>query len=72
MAKRLPGHGSGTPVRLFLIPGLGSYVYSSIELRDYFVLLASVMVMTATVVLVNALVDIVVLVIDPRRAAGEA
>jgi peptide/nickel transport system permease protein len=58
--------------QIFLIPGLGSYVYSSIELRDYFVLLASVMVMTATVVLVNALVDIVVLVIDPRRAAGEA
>ena len=58
--------------QIFLIPGLGSYVYLAVQGRDYFVLLASVMVMATMVVVVNALVDIAAMFIDPRRVAGEA
>jgi peptide/nickel transport system permease protein len=58
--------------QIFLIPGLGSYVFDGIELRDYFVLQASVMVLTTMVVVANTLADVLVIVIDPRRAAGEA
>ncbi|HEV7677427.1 MAG TPA: ABC transporter permease [Candidatus Dormibacteraeota bacterium] len=58
--------------QIFLIPGLGSYVYEAVQGRDYFVLLASVMVMATMVVVVNALVDIAAMFIDPRRVAGEA
>jgi len=56
--------------QIFLIPGLGSYVFTAIEGRDYFVLLASIMTMTTVVVLVNAFVDIAAIFIDPRKASG--
>jgi peptide/nickel transport system permease protein len=58
--------------QIFLIPGLGSYVFAGIELRDYFVLQASVMVLTTMVVVVNGLADILVILVDPRRTAREA
>ena len=58
--------------QIFLIPGLGSYVFDGIELRDYFVLQASVMVLTTMVVVANCLADVLVILIDPRRATREA
>jgi ABC-type dipeptide/oligopeptide/nickel transport system permease component len=53
------------------IPGVGSFIYESITGKDYNVILAVVLMITTAFVLANLLVDITLIVIDPRiRAAG--
>jgi ABC-type dipeptide/oligopeptide/nickel transport system permease component len=53
------------------IPGIGSFMYESVTNRDYNVILASVLMLTTAFVLANLLVDIALIIIDPRiRAAG--
>ncbi|MGE0237769.1 MAG: ABC transporter permease [Parvibaculaceae bacterium] len=52
---------------IFLLPGIGSFVLVGIINRDYPVLLASALTITAVVLIINFIVDIVVGLIDPRR-----
>ncbi|MFD7292132.1 ABC transporter permease [Streptomyces sp. NPDC059897] len=52
--------------RVFVIPGLGSLLLDSVAGRDLIVVQDVVMIVAAAVLLVNFLVDLAYLVIDPR------
>ncbi|WP_306319774.1 MULTISPECIES: ABC transporter permease [unclassified Streptomyces] len=52
--------------RVFVIPGLGSLLLDSVASRDLIVVQDVVMILAAAVLLVNFLVDLAYLVIDPR------
>ncbi len=52
------------------IPGIGRFVFESVNGRDYNVILAIVLVITTAFVLANLLVDLALIVIDPRIRAG--
>ena len=53
---------------VFSLPGLGSELVSGVLDRDYPVVQGIVLVLGVTVVMVNAVVDITLAVIDPRSA----
>lgn len=48
------------------IPGIGRYLYESVNGRDYNVILAVVLLITVAFVLANLAVDLALIVIDPR------
>ncbi|WP_039940129.1 ABC transporter permease [Streptomyces himastatinicus] len=56
--------------RVFVIPGLGSLLLDSVSNRDLIVVQDVVMIIAMAVLLVNFLVDLVYLVIDPRLRVG--
>ena len=51
---------------VFSVPGLGSLLVSSIFTRDYMVVMAITMVFACAIVIVNFIVDIVTVALDPR------
>ncbi|MFO1149216.1 MAG: ABC transporter permease [Alsobacter sp.] len=51
---------------VFYLPGLGRLVFQAINQRDLVVVRSVVMLLVASVVIVNALVDLAYLVVDPR------
>jgi ABC-type dipeptide/oligopeptide/nickel transport system permease component len=53
------------------IPGIGSFIFESVNGRDYNVILAIVMITTTAFVLANLLVDLALIIIDPRVRAGQ-
>lgn len=62
--------GSVVIERVFVIPGLGSLLLDSVSNRDLIVVQDVVMIIAMAVLLVNFLVDLVYLVIDPRLRGG--
>ncbi len=52
--------------KIFQLPGIGSFVYLGITSRDYRILQASALVVTAFVLFANFLVDLVAAWLDPR------
>jgi peptide/nickel transport system permease protein len=52
------------------IPGIGRFVYESVQTQDYNIILMVVLMTTAAFVMANLLVDIALVVIDPRIRAG--
>ncbi len=56
--------------RVFVIPGLGSLLLDSVSNRDLIMVQDVVMILVLAVLLVNFLVDMLYLVIDPRLRAG--
>jgi ABC-type dipeptide/oligopeptide/nickel transport system permease component len=52
------------------IPGIGRFVFESVNGRDYNVILAVVLMATTAFVFANLLVDLALIVIDPRVRAG--
>jgi len=52
------------------IPGIGSFVYESVTGQDYNVILAIVLITTTAFILANLLVDLTLIIIDPRIRAG--
>ncbi|HZP56616.1 MAG TPA: ABC transporter permease [Dehalococcoidia bacterium] len=53
------------------IPGIGRFIFESVNGRDYNVILAIVLLMTVAFMLANLVVDIVLAVLDPRlRTSG--
>lgn len=56
--------------RVFVIPGLGSLLLDSVSNRDLIVVQDIVMVLVVAVLVVNFLVDLLYLVIDPRLRTG--
>ena len=52
------------------IPGIGRFVYESVQTQDYNIILMVVLMTTAAFVLANLLVDIALVIIDPRIRAG--
>jgi oligopeptide transport system permease protein len=58
--------GSFVVERIFNIPGLGRYYVSSISNRDYTTIMGITIFYAAFVILMNFLVDIVYVFIDPR------
>ena len=63
------GHILGGTVILesiFSIPGMGSLIFESVQMRDYPVVLGCVVVYGAVFVFVNIVVDLMYAVIDPR------
>jgi peptide/nickel transport system permease protein len=51
---------------VFLIPGMGWVFYTAIQARDYNVILGLTLVSAALIVIINLLVDIVYVLLDPR------
>src|SRR5919199_543717 len=58
--------GSVLVETIFSWPGLGQLIFQAIAARDFKVLQAGVLVVSVTFVLVNLLVDVLQLLIDPR------
>jgi peptide/nickel transport system permease protein len=56
--------------RVFVIPGLGSLLLDAVGNRDLLVVQDVVMVLVVAVLLVNFLVDLLYVVIDPRLRTG--
>ncbi|MEX2225988.1 MAG: ABC transporter permease [Dehalococcoidia bacterium] len=54
------------------IPGIGRFVFESVNGRDYNVIMAIVVLITTLFVLANLLVDLLLLVIDPRIRASRS
>lgn len=52
--------------QVFVIPGLGSYLLDAVSMRDLVVVGDVVMVLVALVLIITFLVDMVVVLIDPR------
>jgi peptide/nickel transport system permease protein len=55
---------------IFAWPGIGLTIYQAIQLRDYPVIQAGVLVLGVKVVLINLLVDLLYRVLNPRVASG--
>jgi peptide/nickel transport system permease protein len=55
---------------VFYLPGLGRLVFQAINQRDLIVVESVVMLLVATVIVVNLLVDLSYAVVDPRLRAG--
>ena len=62
--------GSIVVERIFEIPGLGNLYWSSIRARDYSVVMGMTVIYAASVAIINATVDILYGVIDPRIRDG--
>jgi peptide/nickel transport system permease protein len=58
--------------RVFVIPGLGSLLLDSVSNRDLIMVQDVVMILVVAVLLVNFLVDLLYLVIDPRLRTGRS
>ena len=58
--------GSALIEAVFAWPGIGRLLYESISKRDYPVMLAILLMVSATVVVANLVTDIVHRMIDPR------
>ena len=58
--------GSTLVETVFSIPGMGRYLVDGVLNRDYPVVQGSVLVLTATFVIVNAITDLIYAVVDPR------
>jgi peptide/nickel transport system permease protein len=56
--------------RIFSIPGMGNYLLTSIQQRDYPVVQAIVLLTGVVVVLSNLVVDLLYSVLDPRVRYG--
>jgi peptide/nickel transport system permease protein len=56
--------------RVFVIPGLGSLLLDSVSNRDLIMVRDVVMILVVAVLLVNFLVDLLYLAIDPRLRTG--
>ncbi|MBK9724323.1 MAG: ABC transporter permease [Candidatus Lutibacillus vidarii] len=57
--------------RVFVIPGLGSLLLDAVRTRDLIVVQDVVMLLVLAVLVVNYLVDLLYLAIDPRLRTGE-
>lgn len=62
--------GAVVAERVFVIPGLGSLLLDSVAIRDLIVVQDLVMLLVAAVLLINLLVDMIYVVIDPRLRAA--
>ena len=58
--------GSLIAEQIFLVPGLGAAVVEAVIRTDFPVVLAIVMLISATFVVVNVVVDVIYSLIDPR------
>jgi peptide/nickel transport system permease protein len=56
--------------QVFSLPGIGRYALEGINLRDYPVVQGAILVIAASFVLVNLLVDVIYALIDPRVRYG--
>lgn len=56
--------------QIFALPGLGRLLFTSIQDRDYPLVQSSVLIIAAGFVLVNLVVDLLYLAIDPRTRAA--
>jgi oligopeptide transport system permease protein len=52
------------------IPGIGRFTYDSVNSQDYNVILAIVLLITTAFVIANLVVDLLLIIIDPRVRAG--
>jgi peptide/nickel transport system permease protein len=65
--------GAVVTERIFTLPGIGKLTLDSVFTRDYPVIQAVVLVITASYIVINLLVDFLYPVIDPRiRVSGRA
>jgi peptide/nickel transport system permease protein len=56
--------------QVFYLPGLGRLIFQAIAQRDLIVVKNLVIMLAATVILVNFLVDLLYAALDPRLRSG--
>ena len=56
--------------RVFVVPGLGSLLLDSVAKRELLTVQAVVMVLVVAVLVINFVVDLLYLLIDPRLRTG--
>ena len=64
--------GSFVVETTFSIPGLGKYFVDSVINRDYPVIMATTVVLSLLVIMMNLVVDIVYTIVDPRISLGSS
>jgi peptide/nickel transport system permease protein len=52
------------------IPGIGSFLYEAVRSQDYNVVLAMVVLLCTAFVIANLVVDVLLIVLDPRVRAA--
>ena len=58
--------GAVVAEQVFALPGIGRQIVDGILSRDYPVVMGLIMVVAASVILINTLVDVLYILIDPR------
>ena len=58
--------GSLVVEKIFAVPGLGKYFYSSITNRDYPMIMGTTIVLAVLIVAMNLISDILYKAVDPR------
>lgn len=56
---------------VFLLPGLGRLIFNSIINRDYIVIRNALLLLIAFIMIINMIIDILCLLIDPRTTADK-
>lgn len=56
---------------VFLLPGLGRLIFNSIINRDYIVIRNALLLLIALIMIINMIIDILCMFIDPRTAANK-
>ncbi len=64
--------GAAIVETIFAIPGIGSYAITAVRSKDYYVIQAYVLFSGCVYVLVNLLIDLLYLVVNPKIRTGEA
>jgi peptide/nickel transport system permease protein len=54
---------------IFNVPGFGSYLFAALGRRDYTVIQAGVLLVTAIFVLASVIIDLATGLVDPRVSA---
>ena len=74
LALSLPGIVAGSVFveSVFAWPGLGSTIVSAIQMKDYPVAQATVLVYGALVLIINTIIDWVLAVLDPRTTLADS
>ena len=57
--------------QVFALPGIGRQIVDGILTRDYPVVMGLIMFVAAAVILINTLVDVLYILIDPRISHGK-
>ena len=64
--------GSFVVETTFSIPGLGKYFVESVINRDYTIIMATTVVVSVLVIIMNLVVDIAYTIVDPRISLGSS
>ena len=63
--------GASIAETIFSVPGIGSYAIAAVQSRDYYVVQAYVLFNGCVYVIVNILIDLIYIAVNPKIRVGE-